>query len=120
MSAGTTDESEPRLLRRVRRLAGRLVVATVLFVLLGNVALLGMAAGARLTAADPPAGLPGIDHFRVVDDHLWRGDAPSPEGYAALADAGVTTVVDLRTDPEVDPATLAAPCSGGRESCACR
>jgi protein tyrosine phosphatase (PTP) superfamily phosphohydrolase (DUF442 family) len=51
-----------------------------------------------ITAA--AAVVPGVDHFGAVDAHVWRGSAPSSlAGYQALADAGVTTVVDLRAGP---------------------
>jgi protein tyrosine phosphatase (PTP) superfamily phosphohydrolase (DUF442 family) len=53
---------------------------------------------ARLvTTTSPAAVVPGVDHLGVVDGHVWRGSAPSSlAGYQALADTGVTTVVDLR------------------------
>jgi protein tyrosine phosphatase (PTP) superfamily phosphohydrolase (DUF442 family) len=47
------------------------------------------------------ATIAGITHLRVVDDRVLRGDAPSPESYRALADAGVTTVVDLRAERDI-------------------
>jgi len=43
-------------------------------------------------------GLQNVGNFRVVDDRLWRGSAPSSEDYQVLADAGVTTIVDLRAE----------------------
>ncbi len=56
---------------------------------------------ARLVTATPPAAVvPGVDHLGVVDGRVWRGSAPaSLAGYRALAAAGVTTVVDLRSEP---------------------
>jgi protein tyrosine/serine phosphatase len=41
----------------------------------------------------PPAG---VGNFHVVNEHLYRGAQPSPEGIQALAKIGVKTVVDLR------------------------
>ncbi len=38
----------------------------------------------------------------MVDDRLWRGAAPTTEGYKALAAAGTTTVVDLRAEEGVE------------------
>ena len=43
----------------------------------------------------------GIDSFAHVSETVWRGAAPTTRGYAALADAGVVAVVDLRA--EADP-----------------
>jgi protein tyrosine phosphatase (PTP) superfamily phosphohydrolase (DUF442 family) len=40
-------------------------------------------------------------NFRVVDDHLWRGGAPSERTYRDLAEAGATTVIDLRAEADV-------------------
>lgn len=40
----------------------------------------------------------GISHYQRVDGDLWRGSAPSAEGYRELAERGVTTVVDLRAE----------------------
>src|SRR5688500_14009315 len=51
--------------------------------------------------------LPGVHHLRIVDDRLWRGDAPSPQGYAALAAADVEAVIDLRPGADVAPESLA-------------
>jgi protein tyrosine phosphatase (PTP) superfamily phosphohydrolase (DUF442 family) len=48
----------------------------------------------------PDAVVPGVSHLAVVDDRVWRGSAPSSmASYEALANAGVTTVVDLRAEP---------------------
>src|SRR6185295_13712884 len=76
------------------------LVGFVAFLLAGNVAIAGVSAWARRTT--PPAAAPhvsGIKNFRVVDGRLWRGAAPSPNGYRSLAAAGVRTVVDLRAEP---------------------
>ena len=43
---------------------------------------------------------PGIPNFHKVDEHLYRGAQPSPEGWKTLAGIGVKTVVDLRRDGE--------------------
>lgn len=42
-----------------------------------------------------------IPHFLQVDSRLYRGGQPTDEGYRRLADLGVKTVVNLRTDEEV-------------------
>lgn len=70
----------------------------------GNLAVLGASWGVQLSGAGPvrPRGIEGVSHLRAVDAKLWRGAAPSFEGYRALADAGVTTVVDLRAEDGVE------------------
>ncbi len=52
----------------------------------------------RLTRGSPAEDFTGIDNFARVSDTVWRGAAPSADGYAALAAAGVETVVDLRAE----------------------
>jgi protein-tyrosine phosphatase len=49
-----------------------------------------------------------VTNFAAVDGHVWRGAAPTAAGYRALAEAGVTTVVDLRAEDDlhVDEAAL--------------
>jgi tyrosine-protein phosphatase SIW14 len=44
-------------------------------------------------AVAQPTGLP---NFHKVDDHVYRGAQPTPEGFRNLANLGVKTVVDLR------------------------
>ncbi|MFE1800288.1 beta-lactamase hydrolase domain-containing protein [Streptomyces sp. NPDC059517] len=65
----------------------------------------------------PPAGthpVRGIHHFQPVDaaGGLWRGGAPSPEGYRELARLGFTTVVDLRAE-DLSAERLAGPRRAG-------
>jgi tyrosine-protein phosphatase SIW14 len=40
--------------------------------------------------------VPGVPNFHQVDDHLYRGAQPTPEGFGNLAKLGIRTVVDLR------------------------
>ncbi|WP_018657816.1 fused DSP-PTPase phosphatase/NAD kinase-like protein [Actinomadura flavalba] len=64
--------------------------------LLVSAAILAASAAARVRR---PAGrLPGVRNVVRVDARLWRGAAPTPEGYRALAARGVRTVVDLRAE----------------------
>ena len=44
-------------------------------------------------AVAQPAGLP---NFHKVDDHVYRGAQPTPEGFRNLSKLGIKTVVDLR------------------------
>ncbi|MFD0684792.1 dual specificity protein phosphatase family protein [Actinomadura fibrosa] len=62
--------------------------------------------------AEPAADVPGIKNFVRVDGRLWRGAAPSGDGYRWLAARGVRTVVDLRAE-ELSPAALARPGRAG-------
>ena len=86
----------------------RLLALGVGMLLLPNLAIIGLHLLAQRTAATPSVSLP-IKNFTQVDDRLWRGAAPSRAGYEALAANGVTTVIDLRAedDIQVDDAALA-------------
>ncbi len=47
-----------------------------------------------------PAGeLPEIRNMHAVNDHIYRGAQPTPEGFKALAKMGIKTVIDLRDSP---------------------
>lgn len=86
------------------RAAGIVVVAILV---IGNGSILAATILARATGSDTGPDLPGIDNFEVVDQDLWRGAAPSPKGYKALAARGVETVIDLRAEegiPDERPA----------------
>jgi protein-tyrosine phosphatase len=73
------------------------------FLVAGNLAILGAAAWARGTAPGADVEAPeGIRKFAVVDEDLWRGAAPGRTGYASLAERGVTTIVDLRAEEDLD------------------
>jgi protein-tyrosine phosphatase len=43
---------------------------------------------------------PGINNFYQVDQHVFRGAQPTPEGFRYLANLGVKTVLDLREADE--------------------
>ena len=42
------------------------------------------------------SGLTGLPNFHQVDDHVFRGAQPTPDGFASLAKMGIKTVLDLR------------------------
>jgi protein tyrosine phosphatase (PTP) superfamily phosphohydrolase (DUF442 family) len=90
----------PRSLRRrVTRMALTALAGFVGFLVVGNVAILGMTMWARHELGTAvPAELVGVDNLRAVDDVLWRGSHPNDEGFRGLAAEGVTTVVDLRAE----------------------
>ena len=77
---------------------------TVGVLVLGNGAILAASIAARVAVGQSgaPRAIPGIENFRAVDDHVWRGGSPSDDGYRALAALGVTTVVDLRSEHDPD------------------
>ncbi|MFQ5948068.1 MAG: hypothetical protein ACE5KX_04320, partial [Acidimicrobiia bacterium] len=102
-SPGTrhTRVRRPRPSRRLHTLAWGLVTVEAV----GNLAILLASLAARITtpagksiAAPQPVAMPGVTNFLAVADGLWRGGAPSSEGYRALAAAGVGTIVDLRAE----------------------
>jgi protein tyrosine/serine phosphatase len=47
-------------------------------------------------AAQPPAQPAGLPNFHKVDEHVYRGAQPTPEGFHNLSVLGIRTVVDLR------------------------
>lgn len=86
-----------------------LAIGLVGVLIAGNAAIAGVSVWARrTTSVQPGPAMVGVRNFRVVDARLWRGAAPSPRGYEALAAAGVRTVIDLRaeSDLEIDDAYL--------------
>jgi protein-tyrosine phosphatase len=93
----------PPSTRRLRWLHLQHALLTVFaFLLLGNVSIIGLAAMTRYVAPAAAVTVPveGVGKLTQVDDKVWRGAAPSLEGYRSLADAGVTTVVDLRAEED--------------------
>ncbi|WP_327730245.1 dual specificity protein phosphatase family protein [Streptomyces sp. NBC_00487] len=82
----------------------------------GSLGILAVSYVARETTSAPEGtrSLRGVHNFQPVgtDGELWRGAAPSPAGYRALADLGFTTVVDLRAE-NLSAAQLALPREAG-------
>lgn len=66
----------------------------------------------RAAAAQRVQGVPGVHNFTHVDRHLWRGGAPTSEGYERLSALGVRTVIDLRAE-RLSAADLRAPARAG-------
>ncbi len=52
-----------------------------------------------------PDEVAAISNFEAVDPVLWRGGAPSVDQYRALGDSGVTTVIDLRAEDDLNVPT---------------
>ncbi|MDQ4096013.1 MAG: dual specificity protein phosphatase family protein [Actinomycetota bacterium] len=89
------------------KIAGRIVknllFGLILFIVAGNLTILGANLVARATAETPPAPeLAGIPNLAVVDENLWRGGAPTEEGLRQLASHGVGTIVDLRAEEDIE------------------
>lgn len=80
------------------------VAGFVAFLVVGNLAILAASFWARgtTTTAKPPAAIEGIENLRAVDDKVWRGAAPTTEGYRNLARTGVRTIVDLRAEEGIE------------------
>jgi hypothetical protein len=72
---------------------------------LGNAAIVGAHLVARRAGAAGPAprGVVGVRKLHLVDGRVWRGAAPTAEGYGSAAAHGVTTVVDLRAEHGAGP-----------------
>ncbi|MGI5374597.1 protein-tyrosine phosphatase family protein [Streptomyces sp. CA-251387] len=113
----------PRPALRKRPLSRR-ALRILLGIVIGYIVLWAVGAGSILGASywareetPAPAGtrsVQGVNHFQPVDTdgRLWRGSAPSPAGYRALAGMGITTVVDLRAE-DMSAAQLAEPGKAG-------
>lgn len=86
-------------LRSIGALALKAAVAVVGLIVIGNVGILFMSWWAQhTTSASTPDAVRGVANLQAVDDRLWRGAAPSHQGYRELARGGVRTVVDLRAE----------------------
>ncbi|MGW7379768.1 fused DSP-PTPase phosphatase/NAD kinase-like protein [Streptomyces sp. NPDC054794] len=102
-----------RLPRRALRALGALALGYLVLWASGALGILALSYWAR-EETPPPAGtraVRGVHHFQPVDSEgrLWRGGAPSPEGYRSLASLGFTTVVDLRAEDYLTAAQLDEP-----------
>ncbi len=75
----------------------------VAFLLIGNLAILAASVWARETTRSAVAApIEGIDNLRAVDDKVWRGAAPTTDGYRGLAEAGISTIIDLRAEEGIE------------------
>ncbi|MGH9244084.1 MAG: protein-tyrosine phosphatase family protein [Acidimicrobiales bacterium] len=98
------DTSRSRPSGRLTRLAGRALGAFIVVMIGGNLIIVGLWQSAR--AISPPRAVPatvrGVSNLTMVDERVWRGAAPNLAGYESLVKAGITTVIDLRAEPDVD------------------
>lgn len=86
--------------RRLLRVLARAGVLLVAVLVVGNGAILGLSVWARSATPMTRLDIDGVRKGVAVDERVWRGAAPSAAGYRNLAAAGVTTIVDLRSDSE--------------------
>jgi protein tyrosine phosphatase (PTP) superfamily phosphohydrolase (DUF442 family) len=82
-------------------LVPRVLLVAVLVLGLGNAGILAASALAQSSAAPAPS-VDGVGKLRYIDEHVWRSAAPTAEGYRNLAAMGVTTVVDLRAESDLE------------------
>lgn len=105
--------------RRVRRFLLVTLLAYLALWATGTFGILALSYWARETTPAPPGTqtVRGIHNFQPVDEagRLWRGAAPSPDGYRELARRGFTTVVDLRAE-DLSRSQLAGPRKAGLDS----
>lgn len=85
----------------VLRVVKMLVFWLVAFLAVGNLVILAGSAWAKAGLAGGQ-DVSGVNNFSAVDARLWRGAAPTDEGYAALAERGVATIIDLRAEHDVE------------------
>ena len=85
----------------MRKNLRRLLVGASGVILVGNLVILAAFLVVRLSEPDPDLDVDGIRNVRAVDAKLWRGNAPSIEGYRELARREVSTVVDLRAERDL-------------------
>ena len=85
----------------VLRAARAAALGLLLFLAAGNALIYGASwwAGQSMTGA-VIEGVEGVGKLRSVDAELWRGSAPTREGYRDLAARGVSTIVDLRAEED--------------------
>lgn len=120
MAVISTTLPRPALQRPLSRRALRVLLALVVgYLALWATGALGIMALSYWAREETPAPagtrtVQGINHFQPVDTQgrLWRGAAPSPAGYRALAGMGFSTVVDLRAE-DLSRAKLAEPAEAG-------
>lgn len=106
LSPPDLDPVQREARRRWHHHVMRLVLGFVAVLVVGNLFILGASALAKTTAPgssiEVPEAVAGIRNFATVDGKLWRGAAPGADDYRALAAAGITTVIDLRAEEDLN------------------
>ena len=89
--------------KMVGRTVKTLLLGLIMFIIVGNLAILGANLFARAALESPPVPeLDGVANLAAVNDDLWRGGAPTDTGLRELADHGVRTIVDLRAEEDIE------------------
>jgi protein tyrosine phosphatase (PTP) superfamily phosphohydrolase (DUF442 family) len=82
------------------RIGRHALVAFVVFVVAGNLTILVFNRSARArVGVERIEHIDGVPNIRTIDQRVWGGGNPSRDGLTALAQHGVTTIVDLRAEP---------------------
>ncbi|MFV2173255.1 tyrosine-protein phosphatase [Actinomadura sp. LOL_016] len=92
---------------KTRRVLGWTVAGYAAAWLGTGTAMLLLSERARAGVHRVPA--PGVAKFARVDARVWRGAAPTAEGYRWLRAEGVRTIVDLRAEVPAPPARTGDP-----------
>ncbi|MDQ4024335.1 MAG: dual specificity protein phosphatase family protein [Actinomycetota bacterium] len=92
-----------KVLHVMRSITLTAFVGLVAFLALGNLAIFSAMVWAKTTApVQTVSAPPGVINFHVVDDVVLRGSHPKEDTFRALADRGVTTIVDLRAEEDLE------------------
>lgn len=92
-----------KVLSHMRAITITAVFGLVAFLALGNLAIFTAMVWAKTTAPQQNVPTPaGVTNFQVVDGKVWRGSHPKDETLRDLAKRGVTTIVDLRAEADLD------------------
>ena len=97
----------------MRRGILRGLVVLVAVLVIGNLTIVGLSMWVRHTTDTDTLELAGVPNGVAVDERVWRSGAPTAAGYRALVDAGVTTVIDLRSDSERGASVDVVHCGAG-------
>ncbi len=93
-----TEVPRGRRAKATKIALGALAVS-VAFLTVGNLAIVIASKWAESTTpVTRIESIRGVDNLEAVDGKLWRGAAPTREGYRQLAAAGTRTIVDLRAE----------------------
>lgn len=88
----------------IMRVIKYVALALIGFLVVGNLGILAASAWARDTVSDAETvSVQGVKKFRVVDERVWRGGAPTDTGYRSLVESGAGAVVDLRAEDDISP-----------------
>ena len=68
----------------------------------------GRLAGLAYKLITPTVDRPWPDNFGMLDEGVWRGAQPGPQGFRRLRELGVDTVINLRAESDDEAATVRA------------